>query len=152
MDGGHSLRPRCLGAGRKSPDAPRRGSCFGCAAREQPHRQSALSAALAAFVESTREDETEKSRLCPAHPLPDTPLDWLSVTSKGQRIEAAWAAEPDIAAWLERSRLNFSRGVTERLADPAIQAAVGRIFENRQPAIENLEKLLAQSAQAHAPA
>jgi hypothetical protein len=114
--------------------------------------QPALSAALAAFVEATREEETEKGRLCPAHPLPDTPLDWLSVTSKGQRIEAAWAAEPDIAAWLEGSRLNFSRGITDRLADPAIQASVGRIFENRQPAIENLEKLLAQTAQPHVPA
>ncbi len=110
--------------------------------------QPGLSTALAAYVECTRHDEKEKSRLCPAHRLPDKPMDWLSVTSKGQQIEAMWAAEPDIAAWLEGSRLNFSRGVTDRLADPAIQASVGRIFENRQPAIENLEKLLAQTGAA----
>jgi hypothetical protein len=114
--------------------------------------QPGLSTALAAFVECHREEETAKSRLFPAHPLPDRPLDWLSVTAKGQRIEAAWAAEPDIAAWLEGARLNFSRGVADRLADPAIQVSVGRIFENRQPAIENLETLLAETAQTCAPA
>jgi hypothetical protein len=107
--------------------------------------QPGLSTALAAFVESTRGNEAEKGRLCPAHPLPDKPMDWLSVTSKGQRIEAMWAEEPDIVAWLENARLNFAQGITERLADPAILASVERIFENRQPAIKNLENLLAQT-------
>ena len=74
------------------------------------------------------------------------PLDWLSVTFFGQRTQALWLEQPDLVSWLERSRLNATRGLIERAADPKMQPTIARLFTSREPAIDNLEKLLAQAA------
>jgi len=107
--------------------------------------QPTFNAAVVAFVEAVRDDENEKNRLCPPHLYPDSTLDWLSVTAIAQRTQALWFDQPDLMAWLERSRLNLTRGLIERAADPKMQPAITRLFTNREPAINNLEKLLAQT-------
>ena len=79
-------------------------------------------------------------------------MGWLSVTSFSQRTQVLWFEQPDLMQWLERSRLNLTRGLSDRAADPQIQPVLARVVANMQPAIENLEKLLAQTAPAYTPA
>jgi len=107
--------------------------------------QPTLSAALIAFVESARDDDADKNRLCTPIPVPSTAIDWISTNYIGLGAAAAWSNEPDLTSWLERSRLNFARGLGEHMADPRMQSALTRLAANRQPAMENLEQLLAQA-------
>jgi hypothetical protein len=108
--------------------------------------QPTFNAAVIAFVETARDDDVEKNRLCPPHLYPDATQDWLSVTFFGQRTQALWLGQPDLVSWLERSRLNAARGLAERATDPKMQPAVARLFASREPAIDNLEQMLAQTA------
>jgi hypothetical protein len=108
--------------------------------------QPTFNAAVIAFVEAARDDEEEKNQLCPPHLYPDSTLDWLSVTAVTQRIQGLWFDQPDLMAWLERSRLNVTRGLIEHAADPQMQSGLARLLANREPAIDNLEKLMAQTA------
>jgi hypothetical protein len=108
--------------------------------------QPTFNAALIAFVEAARDDDAEKNRLCPPNPYPSSALDWIPSTYISQRAEARWMREPDVAAWLERSRLNGSRGIGEHVSDPRVQSAFGRLVENGRPAIENLKSLAAMGA------
>ena len=50
----------------------------------------------------------------------------------------------EIAGWMERSRLNVARGVSEHVDDPRMQSALGRYLANVQPALANLEQLCKQ--------
>jgi hypothetical protein len=103
-----------------------------------------FNAALIAFVESAREDDAEKNRLCPPNPYPNTALDWISVTLISQRAEVAWLDEPDLVAWLNRARLNAARGITDHLTEPQMQSALARYAAHRDPAIERLASLLVE--------
>jgi hypothetical protein len=102
-------------------------------------------AALIAFVESARDDDADKNRLCPPNPIPSTAIDWISTSYISLGAAAAWSNEPDLASWLERCRLNVARGLGEHMTDPRMQSALIRLAANRQPAMEKLEQLLAQA-------
>ena len=105
--------------------------------------QPTFNAALIAFVDAARNDDAEKNRLCPSNPYPSSALDWISSTYASQRAEAGWLREPDIAGWMERSRLNASRGIGEHTSEPQVQSAFGRLLANSRPAIGNLKSYLA---------
>jgi len=102
-----------------------------------------FNAALIAFVESTREDDAEKNRLCPPNPYPSTAVDWIATTSMSQRVQVTWSQEPDIVAWMDRSRLDVGRGIIAHASEPRVQAALARYVANNEPAIDKLEGLLA---------
>ena len=51
--------------------------------------------------------------------------------------------EPDIADWLERSRLNVSRGLRGAWRDPQAQAAAKRYAENARAGLAKLGQLAA---------
>jgi hypothetical protein len=110
--------------------------------------QPTFNAALLAFVESSRDNDADKNRLCPPNPYPSAAADWMSGTLISQRAQVAWFAEPDLMAWMERARLNGARGIGDHIADPRMRSATGRLVENSEPAIANLEKLLRQTAWA----
>jgi hypothetical protein len=74
--------------------------------------------------------------------LPDTPLDWARGTLIGMGADRAWSREPDIADWLDRSRLNMARGLEERSEDAQVQRARRRLKENAQPGLEKLARFL----------
>jgi hypothetical protein len=105
-------------------------------------------AALVAFVEATRDDDGEKNRLCPPVPPINDVLDWIVVYRAVLRTSAMHAAEPDLAAWLERSRLNLTRGIPGRAADPRLRSALVRWQAHAEPALRNAETLLASASQA----
>jgi hypothetical protein len=107
--------------------------------------QPAFSAALAGYVEASRDDDADKNRLCPPNPYPDTAADWISTTSISLRAQDLWLREPDLSRWLDRSRLNAACGVRDHLTEPRMQSALDRMFANNEQAITNLDTLLAQA-------
>jgi hypothetical protein len=105
-----------------------------------------FNAALIGFVEATRRDDAEKNRLCPPTPQPSRPIDWIRALRSGLSVSAMHASEPDLAAWLKRSRLNLTRGMGRHMSDPRMQSALSRWAANTELALKNAGKLLAESS------
>ena len=84
-------------------------------------------AALAGYVEATREDDAEKNRLCPPHSFPNTPADWPRSIVQGARGSQALATEPDVKRWSHATTLFRSRIPAERAGDPDVAGAVARL-------------------------
>lgn len=116
----------------------------------QPVRSGLLpfNAAIAGYIEATRDDLAEKNRLCPVNRLPDTALDWLRGIVIQTRADYRWTRQPDIAAWLERSRLNASRGMLKRAGDARVQAGLQRYLTHVTAGLGKLEAMIA-AADAH---
>ncbi|WP_198165684.1 NAD(P)-binding protein [Agromyces laixinhei] len=116
----------------------------------QPIRSGLIpfNAALVGYVEATGRDIREKNRLCPPNRLPDVPLDWVRGLITEMGADRAWSKEPDIARWLEGARLNASRGLRQRFADPQVQDAMARFQGFVRPALGRLETLLAEATDA----
>jgi hypothetical protein len=104
--------------------------------------QPVFSAALTGYVEATRDDDARKNVLCPANRYPGAAVDWIPVTCTAQRAEIVWAADPDLTAWMQRSRLNATCGMAEHRADPQMKSALARLFTNIEPAISKLKTLM----------
>ena len=105
--------------------------------------QPVFSAALTGYVEATRDDDASKNLICPANRYPDAAADWIPVTRTAQRAEITWATDPDLSAWMQRSRLNATSGMADHHEDPQMKSALGRYFSNIEPAINKLETLMA---------
>jgi hypothetical protein len=100
-----------------------------------------FNAALVGFVESARDDDADKNRLCPPTAYPSKSIDWVSVFEGGFRVITRMLQEPDLAAWLGTCRLNTTRGMNDHMGDPRMQAALARWFEHVEPALANAERL-----------
>jgi len=113
----------------------------------QPIRTGLIpfNAALVGFVEATRHETAEKNRLCPPNRLPNVPLDWVRGTLIGTNADYLWTKEPDISDWLERARLNPSRGVRQRGAEPRVRQAMKRYADNVRPGLARLTQFLAEA-------
>ena len=86
-------------------------------------------AALAGYVEATRDDDRERNRLCPPNRLSNTPADWAQMQVQGVLATRAFSAEPDIAQWANSCALNPARVTPAQRADPAVRAAMSRLAE-----------------------
>jgi hypothetical protein len=115
----------------------------------QPIRSGLIpfNAAVVGYLEATRGDLTEKNRLCPPNRLPDAPVDWIRGTLIGMTADHAWSRDPAIADWLERARLNPSRGLRARGAEPQVVAASKRFAANVRPALEKARALVAETGE-----
>jgi hypothetical protein len=105
-----------------------------------------FSAALIGFVEATRDDDREKNRLCPSFNAFGDASDFAPSFLHSQRARVTWFGDPDTRDWLARTRLTPLHNAAEHLTDPSAQAALGRMITNTQPAIENLERILAPTS------
>ena len=105
-----------------------------------------FNAALVGFVETARDGDGEKNRLCPPIPPPSQPIDWISAITGGLHAFALHSTEPDLMSWLERSRLNLTRGMSDHMSDPRMQSALAGWAANLDPALKNAEQLLAEPA------
>jgi hypothetical protein len=101
-----------------------------------------FNAALIGYVEATGRDIEEKNRLCPPNTYPNTALDWVATTYLSTRADINWGRDPDMARWLERSRLNLAAGVRKHLQEPRMISAIGRLLEHRERALANLQRLM----------
>jgi hypothetical protein len=88
-----------------------------------------FNAALAGYVEATRDDDRERNRLCPPNTLPDNPADWARMQERGTRATRQYGAEPDIAEWANGCALNPARVEPSRRGDPDVQSAVRRLAD-----------------------
>jgi hypothetical protein len=100
-----------------------------------------FNAALVGFVEAHRDDDVEKNRLCPPNPYPSSIEDWPRMTSRTWRTEGRWLSEPDLSAWIAKSRLNLLRALPDHAQEPSVQMAVKRYLKYVRAAIERLKQL-----------
>lgn len=98
-------------------------------------------AALAGYVEATRDDDRERNRVCPPNTLPDNPSSWARMQARGALAARAYGAEPDIAAWANGCALNPSRIEPAQREDPAVQAAAARVAAVAQPGLSRMAEL-----------
>ncbi len=98
-------------------------------------------AALIGYVEATRDDDSERNRLCPPNAFPDSPASWAKMQLRGALATAAYGAEPDIADWTNACALNPARLELSQRAEPAVQAATARLAEVAEPGLARLAEL-----------
>lgn len=100
-----------------------------------------FNAALTAFVETHRDNDTDKNRLCPPHPYPSHPQDWPRMMSRAWHTERQWLNEPDLSGWIAGIRLNLLRALPDHATEPSVQAALTRYLTHLGTAIERLQQL-----------
>ncbi len=98
-------------------------------------------AALAGYVEATRDDDRERNRLCPPNTLPDDPVSWARMQVRGTLAARAYGAEPDIAAWANTCALNPARIAPSRRDEPAVRAAAARASDVAEPGLARMAAL-----------
>src|SRR5215207_7016370 len=77
-------------------------------------------AALAGYVEATRDDDQERNRLCPPNVYGNSAAEWARMQARGTVAAATFGAEPGIAEWANECALNPSRVDRTRRDDPAV--------------------------------
>ncbi len=103
-------------------------------------------AALAGYVEATRDDDRERNRLCPPNTLPDRMGDWAWMQVRGTEATRSYGAEPDIAHWANGCALNPARIDDSRRDDPAVLAAAARLAEQAERGFDRMAKLAVEPA------
>ena len=98
-------------------------------------------AALAGYVEATRDDDGERNWLCPPNSFSDTPADWARMQVRGMVATGRYESEPDIAEWARSCALNPARIDADRRDDPAVLAAVARVAAVRARGLTRLAEL-----------
>jgi hypothetical protein len=100
------------------------------------------SAATIAAVETSPVDDARKNELCPPVVFSGEASSMLPIARAGMTGLVARSAEPDVATWTERCRLNPAAGAAEHLGDPRVREAFSSLATNIGPALRNLEALL----------
>jgi hypothetical protein len=100
-----------------------------------------FNAALAGFVEATRDDDRERNRLCPPNTLPDNAASWARMQVRGTIAAGRFGAEPDIAAWANGCALNPARLEPSQRNDPAVQAAAARLADDVEKGLARMSEL-----------
>lgn len=106
--------------------------------------------ALAGYVEATRDDDSERNRLCPPNIFGDSLADWALMQVRGAKATAAFGAEPDIAAWANGCHLNISAIPPDQRDDRGVQAALARLGANYEPGLQRLARYARESSHAGA--
>ena len=84
-------------------------------------------AALAGYVEATRDDDRERNRLCPPNALPNHTSDWVQMQVRGTIAARTYGAEPDIAAWADDCALNPATVRPWQHDEPLVRATAARL-------------------------
>lgn len=100
-----------------------------------------FNAALAGYVEATRDDDRERNRLCPPNTLPDSQASWARMMVRGTIAARIYGAEPDIAAWANGCALNPARIAPTQRDDPAVQAAAARLADHADRGLTRMAEL-----------
>jgi hypothetical protein len=100
-----------------------------------------FNAALAGYVEATRDDDRERNRLCPPNTLPDTQASWTRMQVRGAVATRTYSAEPDIAEWANRCALNPARIEPSQRDDPAVHAAAARVAAHAERGLTRMAEL-----------
>jgi hypothetical protein len=101
-------------------------------------------AALTGYVEATREDDSEKNRLCPPSSYGNTLADWARMNLLGMRSSMSFGSQPDIKAWSDRVALNPARIPPEHAGSPELDETVERLQAQVRPGLAGLARLSGQ--------
>jgi hypothetical protein len=100
-----------------------------------------FNAAVIGYLEASRGgDVVAKSRLSLTNRYPDAAHDWIPNMHGQLESLRLWNAQPDVAAWLESSRLNVARGMFTKASEPRMGEAITRLLTFREPAVAKLER------------
>lgn len=100
-----------------------------------------FNAALAGYVEATRDDDRERNRLCPPNTLPDNAANWARMQVRGTIATRRYGAEPDIAAWANGCALNPARIEPSQRSEPAVRAAAARLDDHAEHGLARMAQL-----------
>lgn len=100
-----------------------------------------FNAALAGYVEATRDDDYERNRLCPPNTLPDTLASWARMQVRGTLAARTFGAEPDIAGWANGCALNPARIEPSQRDDPAVRTAAARVSGHAESGLRRMAEL-----------
>jgi hypothetical protein len=100
-----------------------------------------FNAALAGYVEATRDDDRERNRLCPPNTFPDSLVSWARMQVRGTVAARTYGAEPDIAAWANGCALNPARVEPAQHEDPRVRAASARLAEHAERGLAQMAEL-----------
>jgi hypothetical protein len=136
-----ALVVHCAASGLKYP--PRVPIWGPSAITPQPIRSGfpCFGAALAGYVEATREDDAEKNRLCPPTPYADTLAGWANMNVLGTRAARSSSSEPDIKAWTNRVALNPARIPPDHGGSAELDDALSRMQTHMGPGLARLAEL-----------
>ncbi len=109
--------------------------------QEVRHLSPCFNAALVGFVEAHWDEDADKNRLCPPNPYASNTEDWPRMMSLTWTTEGQWLSEPDLSAWIAKSRLNLLRALPEHAAESYVQEVVKRYLTHVGAAIERLKHL-----------
>jgi hypothetical protein len=99
-------------------------------------------AAIAGYVEATRDDDETKNRLCPPTPFPNTMAGWARMNVLGARAAMSFSSEPDIKAWSDQVPLNPSRVPPGYADSGALDDARERFQAVSAPGMARLAELM----------
>ena len=103
-------------------------------------------AALAGYVEATRDDDRERNRVCPPSNLPDGLTDWVQMQIRGNRAARTYGAEPDITEWANGCALNPARIEASLRETPTIRAAAARVADVADRGLARMTELVGLDA------
>ena len=107
-----------------------------------------FNAALAGYVEATRDDDRERNRLCPPNTLPDNPASWARMQVRGTIAAQTFGAEPDISVWANGCALNPARVQPSQRDKPPVRAAAARAAEHTEAGLARMAELADESLPA----
>lgn len=110
-----------------------------------------FNAALAGYVEATRDDDRERNRLCPPNTLPDSLATWAQMQVRSTLASRAYGAEPDIAAWANGCALNPAKIDPSRRDEPEVKTALTRVAEHTEAGLARMAELAGQPVVGSAP-
>jgi hypothetical protein len=98
-------------------------------------------AALAGYVEATRDDDDDKNRICPPSPYGNSMREWALMNVHGTRAAASFNAEPDIKAWADSVAINPAAVSAADAGREPVKAALGRVQAAAPAGIARLAEL-----------
>lgn len=112
----------------------------------QPIREGSPSfnAAVIGYIEATRDDVAEQNALAPTTPYMNKSTDWIRTRHTTMLANQAWDQAPDVAAWVEGTRLNLAAGAINHASDPGMGEAFTAYLTHAGAAIENLARFRAE--------
>jgi hypothetical protein len=105
-----------------------------------------FNAALAGYVEATRDDDRERNRLCPPNTYGNSLAQWARMQARSGVAAATFGAEPDIAAWANGCALNPARVDPADRDDVAVRAAAARLADHRERGLARLRAFAGEPA------
>jgi hypothetical protein len=104
-----------------------------------------FAAALAGYVEATRDDDRERNRLCPPNVYGNSLAEWVLMQVRSSRAAAAFGAESDIVAWTNTCALNPARVEPKDRDNPRLRAASARVSANSHSGLTRMAELAEQA-------